>query len=118
MVGFLQAILTYPKKLIRERLNTFEKLTGVKQTSRNSYQGMKRMRLEIFQIERKLPKVPKYSGYVKTPSSVGSKSSSKVRLPEPTSEPEYYLDKEFDWFHILTVGEIPLFGGQSILMMP
>lgn len=61
-------------------------------------------------------KVIKYSGYVRSPSSVGSKSS---KLPK--GEIDYILrepSEEFDFFEFLSVGKIPLRGIFSSLTRP
>lgn len=110
MQGFLRALLTIPKRELRYRLNKLEELFGEKTSNRNSYRGYKRLHLEIQAIERRLPRTPKFSGYVKSPSSVGSKNSKKILLPESISNPELYNEKEIDWYQFLTIGEIPLLG--------
>lgn len=88
---------TLRKKEIRRRINILEELRGEKISSRESYNGTKRIRIEIRKETRKLPKPTKYSGYVRTPSSVGTKSR-KTRVIETVSELPKLSEKEFDWY--------------------
>lgn len=113
--GFLQNLLIFPKKLLRKRLNNLENNLGLVESSRKRYLGTKRLHLQIHWIERNLPKVAKYSGYVKSPSSVGSKRLKKTQLPETAFEKEYIIENQINWFYLLSVDEIPFFKGNSIL---
>ena len=113
MVAFLQASISYPKGLIRNRLIKYEKLHNQQISSRSSYQGMKSMRFEIHRIQKKLPKTKPYSGYVKTPSAVGSKSPRKIPFLESPSQTVEFIES-INWFFLLTVGEIALFQGAYV----
>jgi len=112
----LKAILLFPKKIIRKRLNKFEKLLSLKISSKERYHGFRsRLDVEIYEIKRKLHRSPKYSGYCRTPSAVGSKRRGASGIPEALTPPDYEIKNDIvDWYHLLTVGEINLFSGRVI----
>jgi len=105
--GALRASMLIGKKKVRERLNNypFHKLGEL--PSRIRYQGFKRLNVEIQEITRSLPKVPKFSGWIRSSSKVGSKRSRGPSYLEPLAIIENdYENNEFDWYHYLTVGEL------------
>lgn len=113
--AFFRALLILPKKILRNRLIKFQTLLGMKASTRERYLGFKSsLDVEIYEFQRRLPKVPKYSGYVKSPSSVGSKSQGGPRLLEPlTPTEDILINKEIiDWYNLLTVGEMEFFSGE------
>jgi hypothetical protein len=116
MFSFLKASISYPKATLRDNLLKMESLLGLKLSSRSSFLGYRRMRLELHRSLRKLPKVPKFSGYIKSPSK-GQRGSKKAQLLEPTSYLWVEFEKEFDWYSLLTVGEIPLFNEEVTLSL-
>lgn len=113
MIAFLQASISFPKGLIRNRILNFEHLLGQEISSRISYQGIRSMRFEIHRIQKKLAKTKPYSGYVKTPSVVGTKSPRKIPFLESPSLP-VIISEEIDWYSLLTVGELALFQGAYV----
>ena len=63
--------------------------------------GTTRFRIRL--IQRPIRKAKKFSGWIRSSSSVGSKRPGKTK-PEPETF-EWVLGDEIDFFHILTVGE-------------
>lgn len=115
MLGFLRCRLILNKKVLRQRVNKMEQILGEKVTSRSSYQGLKRLKIEIQMEEIKLPKVTKFSGYVKNISSIGRNSGGPRYIPEPISE-EFVEEREsFDWYELLSVGEFSLLSQEILL---
>jgi len=114
ITAFLQSILTIPKRVIRNRLNRIEQLLGEKVTSRESYKGYRRLRIELQKEKIRLPRTKKFSGYVRNISSLGKGSRGTVKT-EPT--PFIYEEKVAGskWFYLLTVGEITLLSQVVIL---
>jgi hypothetical protein len=105
-VAALRAVLIFGKKKIRERLCNCSFLPEEERPSRVRYQGFKRLDVEIQEISRSLPKVPKYSGWIKSSSAKDSKRSRGPRFLEPLAIIENdYEDKIFDWYNYLTVDE-------------
>lgn len=72
------------------------------------------VRYEVMEIRRSVRKVKKFSGYVKSPSSVGTKSSKIVRLDPETFE--WTSTEELDFFGFLTVGKVS--GSSLELQLP
>jgi hypothetical protein len=92
-----------------------EQILGERITKRESYQGMKRLKIEIQLEIVKLVKVPKFSGYVRNISSIGRNSGGSRYIPEPVSE-EFSEDHEsVDWYEILSVGEFSLLSQEIVL---
>lgn len=119
-VSFFRAILILPKKVLRKRLLAFEKFLGEKPSSRERYHGYQRLDVEIQWITRSLPKVAKYSGYVRNASAVGSKrpGGSGIDLSPLASSEEQFVDENLiNWYSLLTVGNIGLFSG-SVVILP
>lgn len=108
-IAVLRSLLIYGKKIIRERLVKVEDLLGLESSARIKYQGYKRLDVEIKQITRRLKRVPKFSGWVRSLSAVGSKRPGGPRELEPLAIIENdYEEKEFDWYTYLTVGELEI----------
>jgi hypothetical protein len=107
-ISALRAVLLLGKRVVRERLIHFPAyLTEKDCPSRERYLGYKRLDVEIYDLTRSLPKVPKFSGWVRSSSSVGSKRSSRgPSFLEPLAIQENdYEDFKFDWYNYLTVGD-------------
>jgi hypothetical protein len=66
-----------------------------------------RLKVEISHETRRLPKVPKFSGYIKSASAVGSKQPRKSSFLDlmAVNEEDYNMNVVFDWFTYLTIGE-------------
>lgn len=101
----LRAVFITGKRKVREKLLS----SPIKEEiSKTRYQGFKRLDIEIYEFQRSLPKVPKFSGYVRNASSVGSKRSSggtSVDLsPLDIIEDDYNFES-FNWYTFLTVGD-------------
>ena len=108
-IAVLRSLLIHRKKVIRERLVTVQELLGLKSSSRTRYQGYKRLDVEIKQITRRLTRVPKFSGWIRSSSQKGTKRPGGPRLLEPLAIIENdYEEKEFDWYSYLTVGELEI----------
>jgi len=109
-VAALRAVLVLGKRKTRKRLCENPFLKERERPTRIRYQGFKRLDVELSRVERKLPKIPKYSGYVKSSSSVGSKRRpGDPSYLEPLAIIENdYEDNVFDWYNYLTVEEFPI----------
>lgn len=93
------------KKVFWSRLRILQKLEMRTIWSKNLfYTWDGTLTYSIQEIRRTIRKVKKYSGYVRTPSSVGSKRGnfSHTLIPESF---EWNLNVEKDYFQFLTVGE-------------
>jgi hypothetical protein len=112
--AFLKALTSNSHKLLRGRLLKAELFLGLKESTRESYLGTKRMRIEIYEIDRRLKKTRKYTGYIKSPSSAGRKSRRSIDscLSEATQTDFFYEIEEFSWDDILSVGSINFFSGR------
>jgi len=106
--GALRALLLIGKKEIRTKLINCPFLEGEDIPLRERYQGIKGLDVEIQSESRRLPKVPKFSGWIKSSSKVGRKSSKKSpAFTEPLdSIGDDYETITFDWYYYLTVGEL------------
>jgi hypothetical protein len=104
----LRAVLLIGKKEIRTKLVNCPFLDEQDKPFRERYQGIKGLDVEIRDESRKLPKVPKFSGWIKSSSAVGRKSSKKSPVfTEPLGIIENdYEANVFDWYYYLTVGEL------------
>jgi hypothetical protein len=107
-IAFLRTLLLQGKRVTRERLNRAQEFLGLQVSSRERYQGFKRLDVEIYEFTRRLPRVPKFSGWVRSLSAVGSKRSSRgPSFLEPLAIIENdYEDEKFSWYEVLTVGDL------------
>jgi hypothetical protein len=107
-VAALRAVLILPKKVVRQRINQYPYWKKEKPPTRKQYLGYKRLDVEIERFTRSLPKVPKFSGWIRSSSRVGSKRTSRgPSFLEPLAIIENdYIDITFDWYSYLTVGDI------------
>lgn len=105
--------LGIPKKLLRERLKQLEFL-GINFISRQQYLTLKgRVNWFLKEETITLRRVPKYSGYTKHYKDKGSFGPERDYVSE-VLEPVHDVSDEII-FEFLTVGEISLFRGVSIL---
>jgi len=105
--NYFRVINQIPKKIARRNLLRAERFLGLEESSRERYQGIKGLVVEIHYRLDSLPKPPKFSGYVKTPSSVGSKSRGGSSFLETTTDPDEIMKsllEPMNWFQLLTVG--------------
>jgi len=110
-VAALRAVLVQGKKITRDRLNQALKLLGKETYTREQYLGYKRLDVEISDFTRSLPKVPKFSGWIRSSSAKGSKKrSGGPSYLEPLALLENeYEDYKVDWYYFLTVGDLKAF---------
>jgi len=103
----LRAALIKPKKVLRTKLSECPFMEEKERPTRLRYLGFKRLDVEISRITRNLQKVPKFSGWIRSSSAVGSKRRpGGPSFLEPLAIIENdYIDYVFDWFAYLTVGE-------------
>jgi hypothetical protein len=105
--NYLKVINEIPKRIARKRLLEVERKLQMDISSRESYQGIKYMSIEIYFQIRRLPKPEKFSGYVKTPSAVGTKSRSGSSFLETTTDQNEILKsliEPISWYRLLTIG--------------
>jgi hypothetical protein len=109
-VAALRAVLILGKKVVRNRLGTICTLFQKDIPSRIRYLGYKRLDVEIYEETRSLPRVPKFSGWIRSSSSVGSKRPGGPRILEPLAVNENDFNVNIiDWYQLLTVGDSTLF---------
>jgi len=115
-VGFLRARLTTNKKILRGRLLQMEDFLGEELSNRETYRGMKIMKIDIQKDSIRLAKVPKFSGYVKSISAIGKGKQRGAILIEPV--PEVFVeDREpLNWYEVLSVGEFSLLSQRVLLL--
>jgi hypothetical protein len=114
--AFLRMLTFESKKTLRTRLNRIETIFGGTVSTKERLPGYFRLRIEILKETRRLPKVPKYSGYVKSPSSVGSKRPVRRFLDEMVANDKNIVEEnEFSWFDLLRVDQVLLFQGQWVI---
>lgn len=105
-VGALRAILEIGKLRVRNKILKFPFKSKKECPSRERYRGYRRLNVEIHWISRSLPRVPKFSGWVRSSSAIGTKRPRGSSLLEPLAIHENdYADNEFNWYSYLTVGE-------------
>lgn len=104
--SFIRATQTIKRSVLRERLLAKERTQEEVLSSRISYLGSRRLRIEIHRWTRKLPNVPKYSGYVRSIASLGKNKPRDLGLTiEELMTDGVVMEERFDWFHFLTVGD-------------
>jgi hypothetical protein len=104
--GTLRSLLLKGKKEIRDKLCQAPFLDEKDKPFRTRYQGIKGLSIETQRETRRLPKVPKFSGWIRSSSAVGTKSRRGPSFLEPLAIIENdYTDFSFDWYTYLTVGE-------------
>ena len=104
--GALRATNKVGKKLVRNRIIECPILTDQERPTRDRYQGIKALNVEIIRITRSLPKVPKFKGWIRSLSQRGkSGRPSPSFLEPPTIIDNDYEETIFDWYSYLTVDE-------------
>lgn len=117
--GALRALLILGKKKVRDRIVTTPFLDEKDKPTRIKYQGIKGLRIEISREIRKLPKVPKFSGWIRSSSAKGSKRPGGPSFLEPLAiREDDYSEFSFDWYSFLTVGESYLQNSAGIRSRP
>lgn len=103
----LRAINFQGKRKTRQRLINSPLIPEEDKPSYDRYRGFMRLKVEISKETRSLPKVPKFSGYIKSASAVGSKQPRKSSFLDlmAVNENDYKMEIVFDWFTYLTIGE-------------
>jgi hypothetical protein len=103
----LRAVQLIGKKEVRTRLIEAPFVDEKERPTRARYLGFKCLNVEIQEIDRRLPRVPKFSGWIRSASSIGSKRPRGSSLLDPLAIIENdYEEEVFDWFNYLTVGDI------------
>lgn len=103
----LRASLIIGKRKLREKLCKCPFLDEKERPTRIKYLGFKRLDVDIHDVTRSLPKVAKFSGYVRSSSAVGSKRRpGGPSYLEPLAIHENdYMDNSYNWYNYLTVGD-------------
>jgi len=102
----LRSVLLIGKKRTRDRIITAPFLSEREKPLRKFYQGYKRLDVEIYEFSRSLPRVPKFSGWIKSSSAKDKGSLGGPKLLEPLAITENdYEDEIFDWYNFLTVDD-------------
>lgn len=95
------------KEILLQRLNIIQRLENRRAWNTNLFFAIDgNAKFTITEYRQAIRKANKYSGYVRNSSAVGSKSSSKIYIPEPEI-PECIITEEIDYLYFLTVGEFP-----------
>jgi hypothetical protein len=104
----LRATLIKGKRYVRNKLIQSSLIPESESPTKIRYQGYKRVDIEIHNETRNLPKVPKFSGWVKSGSAIGSKRRpGGPSYLEPLAIIENdYADIVFDWYNYLTVDDL------------
>lgn len=97
-------------EILEDRLKFLNKVMNVDRYDSNLYYTLRKERFHIVHKERTIRKGKKYSGYARTPSSVGSKNNSKIDLPLPETF-DFEDVREIDYFQFLSLG---VFSGYSL----
>jgi len=99
-------IVLSDSELLFKRLAVLQRLEQLKEFSINLYFTLDGVvRYHISEQRVTIRPVKKFSGYVRNSSSVGSKRSSNISIPEPENF-EWEFDVKKDYFTFLTVGEL------------
>lgn len=103
----LRAINFQGKRRTRQRLIASPLIEKKDKPTHDRYRGFMRLKVEISKEIRSLPKVPKFSGYIRSASAVGSKSPGKSSFLDlmVVNENDYNMEIVFDWFTYLTIGD-------------
>jgi hypothetical protein len=103
----LRAINFQGKRVTRQKLINSPYVPKEYRIDYDRYRGYQRLNVEISRETRSLPKVTKFSGYVKSASAIGSKRSpgKSSILDLMTINNEDYSEIEFNWFAYLTVDD-------------
>lgn len=102
----LRASITIPMRQIRKRLIQYPYHPLGKAPTYSRFLGLRKaIIVETNKYQRTLPKVPKFSGWIKSSSQLGSKRPRGSGLPEPIhTQEENDASIKFDWYFYLTVG--------------
>lgn len=104
--SFIKAAQKIPRSLLRKRLIAMETYLKERTSNKESYLGSRRIRIEIQRGIRKLPDVPKYSGYVRSIASIGKNKPRGLDLTiEELMEDGIMYEERIDWYTFFTVGE-------------
>jgi hypothetical protein len=105
------------KRELRRRLLRAETFLGQEVSEKQRLSGYYQLRIEITKETRRLPKVKKFSGYIKSPSAAGSKRQLvRQFLDEMVSEDEYKdYEREMSWYSLLSVESVSLFLGRGVI---
>jgi len=101
-----------PKKVIRDRLNKYRLLVGLKPLSQERYRSMLGMKYELCEFTFTVRPAEKFSGWVRHQNDQGSLRVSSVFELEPQGFTEIV---EFDLFRILTVGSVTILNKEVFL---
>jgi len=103
--AFLKVLSEHPKKAVRLKLLEIERQLGQEQTSQVSYQGMHRIRTEIQKERRRLPKPPKFKGWIRSLAQRGKSSGPKAGIEPVSLDLPGFVDKQDEyelWVTLLT----------------
>lgn len=92
--------------LLEQRLHKLQRLLKQAIWSKDllrTYEG--NLRFEIKEMRKPIRKAKKYSGYVRSPSAVGTKKSAGSSRPEFETF-EWTVESSIDYYYFLTVGEL------------
>lgn len=106
LVALLRAkLVDVPQQLLLQRLRILQEWQRRPQWSLNLYYTWKKqIAYELSEIRQTIRPVKKFSGYVKSPSAVGTKKS-RISHHDPESF-EWNSYVEIDYYEFLTVGRV------------
>jgi hypothetical protein len=92
-------------EVLLKRLNFAQNLLQRQPWTLQSYWAqINHVKFRIIEFRKSIRKVKKYSGYIRTPSAKGSKSSHYLHHEFPETF-EWQSYEELDWYEFLTVGK-------------
>jgi hypothetical protein len=101
----LKSLNNTEKSLVRKRYNSIAYIFKLKEITRQQYLSIKgQCLILLYEEERILPKVTKFSGYVKSHKDHGTLGEEREYLSEEFSP---VIDLESILYSFLTVGEFP-----------
>jgi len=92
--AYLKASQTIPRLQLRSILIGLDPLLTQANLGRESYEGSKRIRIEIRKETRKLPKTKKFSGYIKSLSSRGKTGLKTGGIEPPATDQSAYFEED------------------------
>lgn len=108
-----------PKKEIRNRVNFIAPFIGEETITRDNWNGLKSVRIEVLEGQRRLPRTKKYTGYVRSIASLGKGGTGigvNLTPPRDWEYNESEIQKIIE--EAITVGTVSLLSQRALLTIP